>query len=801
MNLRTIARDVKQSLQYANKNLIRVGLLGMVSALILIMAIFISPLTRADNVTFNSARDCDSNAVMHCGAMTINELNTKYDNVASTRHIYDYFDITGKDINNMKQFAKSGKVNKNGNVTVDGKIVATNARTAGRLNIAGSTRVTHQGTTFYTRTPSVSFLSNSLDAYVIMENGAFSYAILASCGNPVSAKATAHPAYQLDKTVRNEGGSWKENVDIKYGETVEFRVVVKNTGNAPVTNLHIRDRLPSQLTYVAGTLLRDGDPANATNFFSDTGVRIGRLPKGDSVVFRFKATTTQTTQPEPCTVRNVINRSHSEGSDLPAQNDNASVDLLCTSVEHHPNYRIEKQVQRIGDDTWQESVTVPNGTNVRYRIIVSSTGDVPVTNLVIGDVLPSGVTYIDNTLVRDNNAVAYDNQFFSAAGINIGSLNNGSSTTFAFNAIVGSTDSSVPCVQEQLRNISNADGDILAPISDDAIVTKLCTPLVPNYTIVKQVQRIGDDGWQDSITVPNGTNVRYRIVINSTGTAPVTNLVIGDTLPSGVSYIDNTLLRDNNAVTNDEAFFTTDGINIGTLNNGSSTTFVFNAIVGSATPGAPCTEDALRNVSNADGDILAPISDDATVTRNCEGPTPEYSCDVLTATSLGNRNFRFNVLYTANGGATLSTSTFSFGDNSSNFVTSSVSATHQYAQDGTYTASVNLTFMVDGVAHTVTSEGCNVTISSITPPDHCTVPGKENLLANDPNCVPDEHHDHCTIPGKENLLDTDPNCKNDDEKAEELPNTGPGSVLGLFAGSTIAGTLGYRKWAIRRQKR
>ena len=85
----------------------------------------------------------------------------------------------------MSKTAEVGSVTKSGEVILDGKVVATKAVTAGRLNISGSTKHTNNGTVYYTRPPSVSFLNNSLSAYVVMDNGKFKYAVLISCGNPV----------------------------------------------------------------------------------------------------------------------------------------------------------------------------------------------------------------------------------------------------------------------------------------------------------------------------------------------------------------------------------------------------------------------------------------------------------------------------------------------------------------------------------------------------------------------------------------------------------------------------------------
>jgi hypothetical protein len=143
-------------------------------------------------LSVSSPRDCDTNAVINCGTLTTTELRQRYNN-HGVPAIYKYFKITAADINSVSSTAAAGKVNKNGTVTVGNKIVATNAKTAGRLNINGSTRVTSGGVTFYTRAPSVSFQQNSLAAFVVMENGKFKYAVISACGNPVSATPVTTP--------------------------------------------------------------------------------------------------------------------------------------------------------------------------------------------------------------------------------------------------------------------------------------------------------------------------------------------------------------------------------------------------------------------------------------------------------------------------------------------------------------------------------------------------------------------------------------------------------------------------------
>ena len=159
-----------------------------------------TPLAQAQT---SSGNDCDSNAVIWCGADTVPQLTDRFNNgdghnsTASIHAIYSFFGINPSDISNMggNPGVQHGVVTKSGNVfDAHGRLIATDAMTGGRQDMAGSTRVNSGGATFFTRPPSVSFQQNSLSAIIVMHGGRFSFAILSSCGNPVKATPKVAPA-------------------------------------------------------------------------------------------------------------------------------------------------------------------------------------------------------------------------------------------------------------------------------------------------------------------------------------------------------------------------------------------------------------------------------------------------------------------------------------------------------------------------------------------------------------------------------------------------------------------------------
>ena len=589
------------------------------------------PLTKADNVVFNGPRDCNNNSILYCGAMSVGELQQKYNASPNAQQVYHYYGIDSADMARLQNTAKAGKVYKNGNVVVNGQVVATNSFSAGWQPQPTSTQATYNGVTFYNTASQGVFLSDSIDAFVVMDNGVFAFAILSSCGNPVGGKAGTHE-YKLDKTVRKAGGAWVKTAPVHYGEVYEYKVEVTNTGTGHVRWVRTKDVLPADQKVVPGSLTLNGAYLPESHLFVE-GSFINRLAPGNKLTYIFKATTAQPTQPEPCTNKESINVANTTALMLPPQTSNASVTLTCKEPPkpENPDYTILKQVQTIGSNNWSEDVTVPSGTDVRYKVVVSSTGKAPATNVVAKDQLPAGVTYKAGTLKKDNN------------------------------------------------NVNEADAN---------------------------------------------------------------------------------------------KFFGS-GLNIGTLQPNTTVTFTFEATAGTADQ-AKCKEGKMTNVASITGDKLPPKNDDANVTVTCK-PAEKISCDMLTATSLGNRKFQYTVKYTATQGATFQTASYNFGDNSNNLVTDKTTVEHTYAKDGIFTATVELTFLVNGKQQKVTSDNCKVNVQASTPPSMCPIPGKQHLPANSPECA------------------------NDVVVPTSIPNTGAGSLIALFVGSSIISTFAYRFWISRNQ--
>lgn len=177
------------------------GATSLVSAIAVIATIVAVASTPSQAV--GDYRNCASDAIISCGAITQDELVQKYDkDTSGVQKIYAHYGITRDDLIGKTSQIKSGIVYQDGHIAVDGKTVATNAYSLSReaFNDANGNKprtVTINGTTLY-EGPNMSIFVRSVDAYVLFRDGQFYRAIISSCANPVMAAATEKPVYSCD---------------------------------------------------------------------------------------------------------------------------------------------------------------------------------------------------------------------------------------------------------------------------------------------------------------------------------------------------------------------------------------------------------------------------------------------------------------------------------------------------------------------------------------------------------------------------------------------------------------------------
>jgi uncharacterized repeat protein (TIGR01451 family)/LPXTG-motif cell wall-anchored protein len=142
------------------------------------------------------------------------------------------------------------------------------------------------------------------------------------------------PNFELSKQVRVAGSTeWKESVTTTPGATVEYQIQYKNTGTTSQNNVVVKDKLPTNVSYVAGsTYLKNTIHTTpkllSENLTTATGINIGNYAAGSVAYVKFSAKVSEDASKfcTPQTLKNVArvetnNGSKEDTADVVVKND------------------------------------------------------------------------------------------------------------------------------------------------------------------------------------------------------------------------------------------------------------------------------------------------------------------------------------------------------------------------------------------------------------------------------------------------------------------------------------------------
>ena len=142
------------------------------------------------------------------------------------------------------------------------------------------------------------------------------------------------------------------------------------------------------------------------------------------------------------------------------------------------SYTVEKQVRKVGEKDWKESVDANIGDEVEFQIVYKNTSNNTETGVTVKDVLPKGLEYVKGTTKLYNagypsGLTAEDK--LTTSGLNIGSYTAGSNAIIRFSAKV--VEDSLKCGENTLTNWGQVSVNGNKVLQDSASVktSKTCS--------------------------------------------------------------------------------------------------------------------------------------------------------------------------------------------------------------------------------------------------------------------------------------------------------------------------------------
>jgi len=204
------------------------------------------------------AADCTPNSIIMCGAANPGDFAAKYNanEKGDLAAIYARYGLQSSDLNKFVTSAKMGVAMKNGDIVVDGRVVATNGVSLGRdaNSHYAQTVVNINGNNYYESRAQDVFLSDSIPVMVMFnDKGVMQFAAMTVCGNPTKGNNVVPnwSCNELHQTaVQGKANTYTYSTDASAGNGAAIDHVVYDfgDGSATVTKTSATDQVTHTYT-------------------------------------------------------------------------------------------------------------------------------------------------------------------------------------------------------------------------------------------------------------------------------------------------------------------------------------------------------------------------------------------------------------------------------------------------------------------------------------------------------------------------------------------------------------------------
>jgi uncharacterized repeat protein (TIGR01451 family)/gliding motility-associated-like protein len=317
------------------------------------------------------------------------------------------------------------------------------------------------------------------------------------------------------------------------GDVVQYTITVVNNGPSTASGVNVTDNLPVGLAYVSHIAT-----GGTVNTYSGGQWKIGNINIGSSATLLINARVTAAGSSSQIPIINTVTAAAGNESDPTTAGDDLTEPITVTSAD----LITEKSVSKSNPS---------EGEIITYSIKVTNNGPSDATGVHLTDILPAGVTYVSNNQGADYN--------YGSGIWTIGDLANGATKVLNINVIINSGFAGKTIIDR----ITVAKGDqtdlsIVRPDLTETIIVQNGADVVLTKVVNNSTPNIGE-------------TVTYTITVTNKGTTLVTNLVVKDNLPAGLTLV---------SATPGKGVWATPNWTVGTLQPGEDGSIEIKAIVG-----------------------------------------------------------------------------------------------------------------------------------------------------------------------------------------------------------------------------
>ncbi|WP_305454945.1 DUF11 domain-containing protein [Bacillus mycoides] len=304
---------------------------------------------------------------------------------------------------------------------------------------------------------------------------------------------------------------------VTLGDTITYTTILKNSGNTNATNITFTDLIPDGTTFITDSITIDGITQIGLN--PNTGITIGLIAPNSSISIAFQVTATSTPVQNPIANSATASYTFIADPNAPIVSRNVTSNTTFTTINTATilsSKQVDKAFSHIGD-------------TLTYTVTLTNNGNSSAQNVIFTDTVPSGTTFIANTFSINGIPQSGANP---TNGVNIGPITAGSTVNVSFRVNVTSLPTENPIV-----NFSSTSYQLVSPPDAETSISN------PVSTQIREA--ILSMTKNESLSFADvGQTAFYTTSITNVGNTDATNIVFTDVLPSGLTFIPNTLTVD-----------------------------------------------------------------------------------------------------------------------------------------------------------------------------------------------------------------------------------------------------------------
>ncbi|OOR22429.1 beta strand repeat-containing protein [Bacillus cereus] len=476
---------------------------------------------------------------------------------------------------------------------------------------------------------------------------------------------------------------------VTLGDTITYTTVLTNSGNTNATNITFTDLIPDGTTFITDSVTIDGITQIGLN--PNTGITIGAIAPNNSISIAFQVTATSTPVQNP--IANSASASYTFIADpnAPIVSRTVISNTVFTTINTATilsSKQVDKSFSRIGD-------------TLTYTVTLTNNGNSSAQNVIFTDTMPSGTTFITNTFSINGIPQSGANP---TNGVNIGPITAGTTVTVSFQVNVTSLPTVNPVV-----NFSSTSYQLVSPPDAETSISN------PVSTQIKEA--ILSMTKNESVSFADiGQTAFYTTSITNVGNTDATNIVFTDVLPSGLTFVPNTLTVD--GILQPDANPNT-GVVLATLPPTEIYSIVFQVIVNSISPINPAPNTASTTyeftVDPGNPPVSNTASSNTTLLQINNANIISTKTANLTFADVGDTiTFTLNLPNTGNVAAT-DVTIIDILDSNLTFVPNSFTVNGQTIQNADLSTGVNIGSINGGNAAIVTFQATVTTLPTLNP--------------------------------------------------------------------------------------